>query len=253
MLKVRVIPVLLLKSGRLVKTIGFGSPKYVGDPINAVRIFNGKNVDELIVLDIAATIEKKKPDMKMISLLTSECFRPICYGGGISSLEEIKEILSTGVEKVVINTRANMNPSFVLEASERFGNQSIVISIDIKKEKSGAYDVFTHAGTRPISKDPVSLAVQMEKMGCGEIIVNSIDRDGTMQGYDIELLKRVSAVVTVPVVACGGAGSLANLKEAVEVGGASAVAAGSMFVLYGKYRAPLIQYPTRQELDDIFL
>ena len=250
MLKTRVIPCLLLKGGGLVKTVQFRNPKYVGDPINAVKIFNEKEVDEIIVLDIEATNKNNKPCIETITGIASECFMPMCYGGGISSIEDIKEILSAGVEKVVINTAAVENPSFINKAAKIFGSQSIVVSIDFRKNKAGGYTVFTYGGTKSASLDPLILAKQMEQMGCGEIFLNSIDRDGTMQGYDTELIRSVTDVVTIPVIACGGAGCIAHLAEAVEGGGAAAVAAGSLFVFQGKYRAVLINYPSMRELEN---
>jgi cyclase len=251
MLKTRVIPCLLLKGGGLVKTVRFDKPKYVGDPINAAKIFNEKEVDEILVLDIEATKENRKPHIEAITEIDSECFMPMCYGGGIRSIEDIKEILKAGVEKVVINTQAVENPAFIYQASQVFGTQSIVVSIDVRKNMAGDYIVFTHGGTVPTSLDPITLATQMEKMGCGEILLNSIDRDGTMQGYDTGLIRNITQVVTVPVIACGGAGCLAHFAEAIEIGRSSAVAAGSLFVFQGRYRAVLINYPSRRELEDL--
>lgn len=242
---------MLLKGQGLVKTIQFKNPKYVGDPINAVRIFNEKEVDELIFLDVTATVDRRRPQTKRILEIASECFMPLCYGGGIRSLEDIKGIFSLGVEKVVINTYAVENPNFVREASDKFGSQSIVVAIDVKTNIQGKYEIFTHSGSIAKGVDPVRFATQMEKMGCGEIFLNSIDRDGTQQGYDIELIKQVSHAVSIPVIACGGAGKLSDFAEAVKKGEASAVAAGSLFVFHGKYRAVLISYPSIQELEGI--
>ena len=174
---------------------------------------------------------------------------PMCYGGGISSCDQIKAILNAGVEKVVINTHAVENPDFITEASEKFGSQSIVVSLDCRKEKNNTYSLYSRPGTRVVQNDPLSMAAQMEKLGCGEIFINSIDRDGMMQGYDIDLIRSVSATVSVPLIACGGAGSMLHLSEAINLGGASAVAAGSMFVFQGKYHAVLISYPSRKELE----
>lgn len=251
MLKIRVIPCLLLKGQGLVKTIQFKDPKYVGDPINAVRIFNGKEVDELIFLDIKATVERRRPQMKRILEIASECFMPLCYGGGIRSLDDIKEIFSLGVEKVAINTNAVENPNFITEASDKFGSQSIVVAIDVKRNAQGKHEIFTRSGSVATDLDPVRFATQMERMGCGEIFLNSVDRDGTQQGYDIELIKQVSHAVSIPVIASGGAGKLSDFAEAVEQGGASAVAAGSLFVFHGKHRAVLISYPSIEELKGI--
>jgi len=248
----RVIPCLLLKGAGLVKTIRFTDPKYVGDPRNAVKIFNEKEVDELVVLDIAATIENRGPQFDLIHEIVSEAFMPVGYGGGIRKMEDIREILSQGVEKIVVNTYAFENPSFIRKAAETFGSQSILVCMDVKKKLFGIYEVYTHGGRRGTKLDPVKFAKQMEEMGAGELVVNSIDRDGTMMGYDIELIKAVTAVVNVPVIACGGAGNIQDFSEAVRIGGASAVAAGSLFVFYGKHRSVLISYPDQTILGQIF-
>lgn len=251
MLKIRVIPCLLLKNNGLVKTVKFKDPKYVGDPINAVKIFNEKEVDELIFLDITATIEKKKPNFKVISDIASECFMPFGYGGGIRDLNDVRELFNLGIEKVIINSYAFEKPLFIKEASTIFGAQSIIVSIDVKKNLFGKYEVLTHSGQKNTKLDPVKFAKQMEDMGAGELFLNSIDRDGTMQGYDFELIKKVSESVNIPVIACGGAGKLQDFDDAVKRGGASGVAAGSMFVFYGKHRAVLISYPSIRELKTI--
>jgi cyclase len=214
-----------------------------------VRIFNEKEVDELILLDIQATNDRKTPQTKLIGEIASECFMPLCYGGGICSLEQAKEILSLGVEKIAINTCAVENPNFISDAAEWFGSQSIVVSIDSKKLPSGKYEVFTHGGKKSTGIDVVEHARRVEEMGCGEIFLNSIDRDGTQQGYDIELVKQVSDSVSVPVIACGGAGKLSHFVDAVKLGRASGVAAGSLFVFQGKHRAVLISYPSVKELE----
>lgn len=247
MLASRIIPCLLLQNQGLVKTVKFKNPKYVGDPTNAIKIFNEKEVDELIFLDITATRENRQPPFKLISEIATECFMPFCYGGGINSLEDMQAIFSLGVEKVAINTQAILRPSLVKQASKQFGSQSIVISIDVKKDLFGTYKVFSHLRGKVLKIDPVEFALQMEDMGAGELLVNSADRDGTMEGYDIELIKKLTVAVNIPVVACGGAGSIEHFRDAIYIGGASAVAAGSMFVFYGKYRAVLINYPSQLE------
>ena len=251
MLRTRVIPCLLVQGQRLVKTVGFRDPRYLGDPINAVRIFNEKEVDELVVLDIIATIERRAPNLRLISELASECFMPLAYGGGIRSLEHLQSIFSLGVEKVVINSEAAARPALVREAAGRFGSQSVIVSIDAKKKWLGGYEVRTRSGRLGTGLDPARFARDMENAGAGEIFLNSIDRDGTMQGYDLELIRAVSQAVSIPVIACGGAGSLADLAAAVKQGSASAVAAGSMFVFHGKHRAVLINYPSRRELESV--
>ncbi|MCJ8166405.1 AglZ/HisF2 family acetamidino modification protein [Pontibacter sp. E15-1] len=249
MLKTRVIPCLLLRGQGLVKTVKFKDPKYVGDPINAVKIFNDKEVDELIFMDITATIEKRGPNFKMISEIAAECFMPFGYGGGISHIDEVRRIINVGAEKVILNTAAHLNPNLIEEAAAQFGSQSIVVAIDIKKSIFGKAEVFIESGQKKVRISPVDLAKRVEQLGAGEIIVNSIDRDGTGEGYDIDLLNKISSSVHIPIVASGGAGKLADFREAKTRGGASAVAAGSMFVFHGKHRAVLITYPEYAELE----
>ncbi|PCJ78505.1 MAG: imidazole glycerol phosphate synthase subunit HisF [Flavobacteriales bacterium] len=248
----RVIPVLLLKNAGLVKTVKFKEPKYVGDPLNAVKIFNEKEVDELVFLDITATVKNMPPPLKLLSEIASECFMPFCYGGAIRTIEDIKQITNSGVEKVSINNYAVENPDFIEKAATIFGSSTIVISIDVKKNFWGKYEVYTKGGKNNTKLDPVKFAVEMNKRGAGEILLNSIDRDGTQAGFDIELVKKVSCEVDVPVIACGGSGSVEHLAEAIKDGGASAVAAGSQFVFHGKHRAVLINYPSQQELKAAF-
>lgn len=251
MLRTRVIPCLLLKNKGLVKTVRFKQPKYVGDPINAVRIFNEKEVDELVFLDTTATAEGRRPPFKLVAQIAGECFMPVCYGGGVTSVEDIAELFALGVEKVAINSRAVEDPALISAAAELFGSQSIVVSIDVKKNFFGKYRVFTRGGSRSTGLDPVGFAVEMEKRGAGELFLTSIDRDGTMQGYDLELIKSVSEAVNIPVIACGGAGKLEDFAEAIRKGGASAVSAGSLFVFQGQHRAVLITYPKIKELERV--
>lgn len=251
MLKPRVIPCLLLKNSGLVKTVKFKDPKYVGDPINAVKIFNDKEVDELIFLDITATREKRTPAFRLISDIAGECFMPLAYGGGIRHLEDIRQLFHIGVEKVVINSFAVEDATFVHRAVDLFGSQSIVVSVDIKKNLFGKYELFSHSAGKPVKRDPFSFLQEMTGAGAGEVFLNSVDRDGTMQGYDLELISRVTASVDVPVIASGGAGSAADLAKAIKQGGASAAAAGSMFVFHGPHRAVLITYLSTDEMKTI--
>jgi cyclase len=251
-LKIRVIPCLLLRNQGLVKTVRFKEPKYVGDPINTVKIFNEKEVDELVFLDITATTEDKRPNLKILSEIASECFMPLGYGGGIREIDDIKNILGLGVEKVIINSQAVETPAFVNQAADLFGSQSIVLSIDARKNRFGNYEIFTHGGKKGTGLDPVPFSVRMQGLGAGELLLTSIDRDGTMAGYDLELTRRVSESVDIPVIACGGAGKLEDFADAVKIGGASAVAAGSFFVFQGKHRAVLIQFPAPGELRRLF-
>jgi cyclase len=253
MLKTRVIPCLLLKNSGLVKTVKFKDPKYVGDPINAVKIFNEKEVDELIFLDITATNENRKLNFDLITDIASEAFMPFGYGGGVRDLKTIGELFTIGVEKVVINSYAAENPSFISEAAGLYGSQSIVVSIDVKRGVFGGYAVYTHGGSRNTKRDPAGYAKEMEERGAGEIFLNSIERDGTMKGYDLELIRMVSLAVSVPVIACGGAGTVGHFAEALITARASAVSAGSMFVFQGKHRAVLITYPEPAELVSAML
>jgi len=252
MFRPRVIPCLLLCNLGLVKTIKFKDPKYLGDPINVVKIFNDKEVDELVFLDITATVENKRPPFSLLENIASECFMPLGYGGGIRTLEDVRTILGLGIEKVVINSYAVENPAFIRQAADFAGSSSVVVSMDVKKNVWGKYELFTHSGRKATGLDPVKFAVEMEKIGAGELFLNSIDRDGTMQGYDIELIKRVTSAVNIPVVACGGARTVQDLAAAVQQGGASAAGAASMFVFQGPHRAVLISYPTPRDMKDAF-
>ena len=250
MIKPRVIPALLLKGQGLVKTVKFKEPKYLGDPINIVRIFNDKEVDELVLLDITATPEKRGPQFDLLKNIASEAFIPLAYGGGIRSMDDVKKLLSIGIEKLIMNTSAMETPSLVREVADHAGSQAAVVSMDVKKGLLGKYEVFTHCGQKKTGLDPVKHAVEMERMGVGEIIINSINRDGTMQGYDIDLVRKVADAVRVPVVACGGAGNLSHVSEVIKQGHASAAAAGSIFVFQGPLRGVLISYPTPKELKE---
>jgi imidazole glycerol-phosphate synthase subunit HisF len=251
MFRPRIIPCLLLKNLGLVKTINFKEPRYIGDPMNAVKIFNDFEADELVFLDIHASKDERTLPLDFVKKVSEEAFMPFAVGGGIKSVEEVKEILSSGAEKVVINSHAIENPEFVRKVSDVVGRQSVIVSIDVKKEE-GIYKVYTHNGTKDSGKNPVSIVREMEKMGAGEILINSIDKDGTMEGYDLTLIKSVSEAVSIPVVAAGGAGDLGDLKKAIDVGGASAASAGSIFVYNGKSRGILINYPDKSEIEEIF-
>lgn len=251
MLRPRILPVLLLDGTGLVKTTKFKKPVYLGDCTNAVRIFNYFEADELVFLDITATKNKKGPQIDLIAKISDECFMPLAYGGGIRNMKDVRELFCAGVEKVVVNTYAVENPEFLSEIVKEYGAQAVVVSIDAKKEKNGKYQVYTEGGTKPTGLDPVSWAMEVEKFGAGEIIINSIDRDGTMAGYDIELVKSVADAVQIPVVACGGAGSVKDLEKAIKKGHASAAGAGAMFVFYGERRAVLINFPDKSELEQI--
>jgi imidazole glycerol-phosphate synthase subunit HisF len=249
MLRTRVIPCLLLRGEGLVKTTKFANPVYVGDPINAIRIFNDKEVDELAFLDITASREGRGPSLQIIRDFASECFMPVAYGGGIRNLDDARQVLAVGIEKIIINTQALRRPELIAEVSREFGAQAVVVSIDAQKKLLGGYEVMAAGGAQKTGLKPAEHARRMVELGAGEILVNSIERDGTQAGYDLALVRSVADAVPVPVIACGGAGSLQHFRDAIIEGHASAVAAGSMFVFHGRHRAVLISYPTRSELE----
>jgi len=249
-LRPRIIPCLLVREQGLVKTVQFGAGKYVGDPINAVRIFNEKEVDELMVLDIDATAAGRTPEYKMIESLAAECRMPLCYGGGVTSVEQAKRIIGLGVEKVAISSAAVENPRLVGEIAASLGTQSVVVVLDAKK-RGGRYEVMTRNGSSATGKDPAALAADCERCGAGEIVVNSIDQDGTMSGYDMTLARAVRAATTVPLTILGGAGSLQHVADLIAAFGVVGAAAGSLFVFKGRYRAVLINYPNPAEKDSL--
>lgn len=247
MKRVRVIPILLLSNKGLVKTRKFKDPVYIGDPINAIRIFNEKQVDELILLDIRASKEKREPHYEVIQQLASECFMPMGYGGGVTHVAQARQILNSGVEKVSVNATAIADPSLIKQLADEFGSQSVVVGIDVKKNLLGKYKVMNHAGSVR-EDDPLAWAQQMEAAGAGEILLTSVDREGSMEGYDLALIHRLSSALRIPVIANGGAGSINDFLAAVNEGGASAVAAGSVFVFKGAMRGILINYPSPLDL-----
>lgn len=250
MLRPRVIPCLLVHERGLVKTIGFTQPKYVGDPINAVRIFNEKEVDELIVLDIDASSQRREPDYRMIGHLATECRMPLCYGGGVHNAEQATRIIGLGVEKVAISSAAMEKPGLVEEVAEQVGRQSVVVVLDVRKRRwGGKYEVCTLNGGNRTGRCPVECAVEFERLGAGEIVVNSIDRDGTMKGYDLDLARQVHETVRVPLSIMGGAGKFDDICQLVDAFGIVGVCAGSMFVFKGPYRAVLISYLSQAERE----
>ncbi|GMU52082.1 MAG: imidazole glycerol phosphate synthase subunit HisF [Candidatus Xenobia bacterium] len=253
MLRTRVIPCLLLKDGGLHKSVKFKLPasSYVGDPINAVRIYNEKEVDELLFVDITATVEGREPGFKLAEEIASECFMPVAFGGGIREIDHVRQLFTLGIEKVVVNSYALERPEFITEVARYAGSQSLVVSIDVKKSFFGKYKVFGRGGRQRTGRDPVDWAREVERLGAGEILLTSMDRDGTGQGYDLELLGQVTRAVRIPVIACGGAGTVEHFGQAVREGGASAVAAGSMVVYYGRNRAVLINFPERSALESV--
>lgn len=250
MLRPRIIPCLLVHKGGLVKTQAFKDAKYVGDPINAVKIFNEKEADELMVLDIDATVNSVEPDFGLIAKLAAECRMPLCYGGGVTTAAQAARIVDMGVEKVAVSAAAISNPALLSAIAAAVGKQSVVAVLDVRK-KTGlfakGYEVRTHNGKTVHKHDPVVLAKQLQDAGAGEIVVNSIDRDGLMQGYDIDLASQFKQALKVPVTFLGGAGSLDHLGELISKLGVVGAAAGSLFVFKGKYRAVLINYPTPEQ------
>lgn len=251
MLRTRVIPCLLLKGGGLVKTRKFDRPAYVGDPINAVRIFNDKEVDELVFLDIDACHNNLGPNYELIQDIASEAFMPFAYGGGIRNVEQALRLLALGVEKVILNTHAAQSPDLIAGIARAAGSQSVVVAIDVKRDFFGRQHVYTKGGTQRVSSDPVEYARRMEQAGAGELMLTAVDREGTRTGYDLPLIESVSRAVSIPLIANGGAGTLTHLRQAWHAG-ASAVAAGSMFVFHGKHDAVLITYPRYSELEELF-
>lgn len=239
----RIIPCLLLRGTGFVKTKRFNNPIYIGDCFNTVRLFNEKEADELIILDIQATLLNQPLRFDFLKNLASECFMPVCYGGGVQTLDDIRRLFSVGFEKVSVNTTLWLNPDVIRQAVREFGSQSIVASLDVRRRLFGRLEVFIDAGRKGISLDPIEAAQRVQELGVGEIILTAIDRDGTMEGYDLDLIRRVADSVDIPVIACGGAGSLDDLYSGIHLGHASAVAAGSFFVFNGKHRAVLITYP----------
>ena len=253
MLRPRIIPCLLVKDKGLVKTVKFDKPKYVGDPINAVRIFNEKQVDELMVLDIDATTSSMEPDLKMIENLANECRMPLCYGGGIKTLDQAKKIFSLGVEKIAISSAAVDDLSFVTKISQQVGTQSVVVVIDIKKNKLGGYSIYTHNGRRLSSEEPLKFAEKAERAGAGEIVINSIDNDGMMNGYDIGIITKIRKEVSLPMTVLGGAGSIEDIGKLIHSFGIIGAAAGSLFVFKGVYKAVLINYPDQIIKDELIV
>ncbi len=244
MYRARVIPCLLVRGDGLVKTRKFKDAVYIGDPVNAVRIFSEKEVDELVVLDIDASREDREPNYELIAEIAGECFTPMAYGGGIRSLDQVRRLIRCGVEKVVINSAATESADVIRQAADVFGSQAVVGAVDLKRTLLGGYRVMARSGTVETKLQLDAHVQRLVDAGAGEIFVNSIDRDGVMEGYDLPLIRSVTSKVNVPVVACGGAGTVEHLAQAVQEGGASAVCAGSMFVFHGRHRAVLINYPS---------
>lgn len=251
MLRPRIIPFLLVQDKGLVKTVAFSDPKYIGDPINAVKIFNEKEADELVVLDIDATVRGVDPDYRMIENLAAESRMPLCYGGGVKTAQQAKTIIGLGVEKVAISSAAVSNPQLISQVAEEVGSQSIVVVMDVKRLLGGRYEVWTHNGRVNTGRSPADLAAEAERLGAGEIVVNSIDNDGCMKGYDTAAARQVREATSIPMTVLGGAGSLKDIGDLIANFGVVGAAAGSLFVFKGVYRAVLINYPPRLERDQI--
>lgn len=250
MLRARVIPCLLLRNAGLVKTVRFGDAKYVGDPINAVKIFNEKEVDELVMFDIEASKRGAAPNYDLLADIASECFMPVCYGGGVNSVDQALRIVQLGIEKIAVNAAAISNPGLVAELSDVLGAQSVVAGIDVKSDWLGRPRVYDAQSGKLTNRTPEAWAEDLAQAGAGEIFLNSVDHDGTQEGYDLNVIGKVSKAVSVPVIACGGAGRTEDFSAAIAAG-ASAVAAGSLFVFQGRHRAVLISYPPYKELEKL--
>ena len=251
MMRPRIILALLLRNESLVKTVRFDEFTYVGDPCNIVRIFNELEVDELLLLDIMATREKRLPNFNVLTDIASECFMPLGYGGGVRTLDHAKSIFDIGFEKIVVNTYAVEQPEFISQVAKHYGSQAVIASIDVKKSFWGTDTVRIHAGKKNTHRNPVEWAVELERLGAGEILLTSIDREGTWAGFDLDLVKLVTSRVSIPVIAHGGAGSVEHIGEAIHQGGASAVALGSMVVFQKKGMGILVNFPDEKELEAI--
>ena len=249
MLQKRVIPALLLRNDAIVKTVRFAKPSYIGDPVNTVRIFNELEVDELVFLDITATNENRAPNLRILREIADECFMPLGYGGGLNSFEVVQSIFEIGFEKVVLNSVMHSRPEFVSQVAAHYGNQAVVASIDVKKNFWGNYEVWSHSGKRNTKKNPVTWAQELEQLGAGEILLTSIDREGTWSGFDIDITQKIADSVNIPLIAHGGAGNLAHIREIVNEGKASSVALGSMVVYQQKGMGVLVNFPDRKNLE----
>jgi len=253
MLKTRIIPCLQLIEESLVKTVQFGKHGYIGDPINTVRIFNELEVDELCFLDIRASVQKRAPNLRILSEIANECFMPLSYGGGVKDSDTAKKILSIGFEKIVLNTAVIENPKLITEIANHSGNQSVIVSIDVKKTLFGAYHVYSTDGSVKTKLDPIEWAKKAQDFGAGELLVTSMDRDGTWKGFDVEFTKQITNEVSIPVIANGGAGSIDDIKKIVQDANVSAVALGSMVVYQQKDMGVLVNFPDKNKLNEILI
>lgn len=252
MLRPRIIPSLLIHDNGLVKTVNFKNPKYVGDPINAVKIFNEKAVDELAIFDIDATVLGKEPNYSLIERLASQSMMPLCYGGGVKTVAQAQRIFSLGIEKIALSSAVLQNPKLITDISERVGAQSVIVVLDVKKKLLGGYEIYTHNGKKTTGINPFKFVEEAQKLGAGEIVINSIDKDGVMKGYDLDLIAKIREKISLPMTVLGGAGSLGDIEKVIDQHGVIGVAAGSLFVFKGPYKAVLINYPTQLEKNKIF-
>lgn len=252
MVSFRLIPVLLLSEGSLVKSTNFKNYNYIGDPINAIKIFNDKEVDELVFIDIMASKTNSQPNFGLLEQIASECFMPLGYAGGINNIDDMKRILSIGFEKIILNTSIHLNPDLLKIASNEIGSQSVVVCIDYKTNIFGNRKLYSHSGVKLRYTSVINFAKYVEESGAGEIILQSVDNDGKMSGYDLSFIKEVNDAVNIPVVACGGAGSLADFSDVLKHTGVSGIAAGSKFIYHGTNKGVLINYPSNEEVKKIF-
>lgn len=251
MLRPRIIPSLLIQDNGLVKTVNFKNPKYVGDPINAVRIFNEKEVDELAIFDIDATAKGLEPNYSLIERIANQSRMPLCYGGGVKTVEQAQKIFGLGIEKIALSSAVLQNPQLITEIAERVGSQSVIVVLDVKKKLFGGYEVYTHNGKKSTTINPFKFAEEAQRLGAGEIVINSIDQDGVMKGYDMGLIDKIREQISLPLTVLGGAGTLSDIKQVIDRHGIIGVAAGSLFVFKGVYKAVLINYPTFEEKEKL--
>ncbi|MBM7419185.1 MULTISPECIES: AglZ/HisF2 family acetamidino modification protein [Chryseobacterium] len=251
MLRPRIIPSLLIQDNGLVKTVNFKNPKYVGDPINAVKIFNEKEVDELAIFDIDATTKGLEPNYSLIERIANQSRMPLCYGGGVKTVEQAQKIFGLGIEKIALSSSVLQNPDLITQIADRVGAQSVIVVLDVKKKLLGGYEVYTHNGKKSTGINPFKFIEQAQELGAGEIVINSIDQDGVMKGYDMSLIEKAREKTSLPMTVLGGAGSLEDIKKVIDKHKIIGVAAGSLFVFKGKYKAVLINYPTKDEKENL--
>ena len=252
MLRPRIIPSLLIQDNGLVKTVNFKNAKYVGDPINAVKIFNEKEVDELAIFDIDATVKNLEPNYSLIERIANQSRMPLCYGGGVKTVEQAQKIFGLGIEKIALSSAVLQTPELITQIAERVGAQSVIVVLDVKKKLFGGYEVYTHNGKKSTGINPFEFAAKAQKLGAGEIIINSIDQDGVMKGFDMNLIDKIREKISLPLTVLGGAGNLNDIKEVISKHGVIGVAAGSLFVFKGIYKAVLISYPTKDEKEKLY-